>query len=129
VRAEAWLFAGAALYFIATDIVYAWYSHDPAGTAALTVSFLMCALISFFFAMTYRRKGRRPEDRGDADIHERAGALGFFPPYSACPPFTGLGAALLALGVVFGVWLVVIGVGVVGAGVAGMVFQFVRREE
>lgn len=47
-------------------------------------------------------------------------------PHSIWPSLTAAGAALLALGVVFGLWLFLIGMGVALAGVFGMVFQYAR---
>ncbi|MFG2563263.1 cytochrome c oxidase subunit 4 [Streptomyces sp. NPDC048496] len=127
-KTEAILFAGVAGFFLVTDVLYAVWSRDPAGTAALTVSFLMAWLVTFFFATNYRRKGLRPEDRRDGQIHERSGPVDFFPPHSIGPPLTAAGTALLVLGVVFGLWLFLIGLGVVLAGVFGMVFQYVRTQ-
>lgn len=61
-KTEAILFAGVAGFFLVTDVLYAVWSRDPTGTAALTISFLMALLVAFFFATNYRRKGLRPED-------------------------------------------------------------------
>ncbi|MCA6095973.1 cytochrome c oxidase subunit 4 [Streptomyces sp. SCA3-4] len=128
-KTEAWLFGGVAGFFLVTDAGYAWWSgREPAGTAALTVSFLMASVVSFFFTVNYRRRGPRPEDREDSAIADRAGPLDFFPPHSAYPVLTALGVALLAVGVVYGLWLFVVAVGILGAGVAGMVFEFVDRD-
>ncbi|MFF8841115.1 cytochrome c oxidase subunit 4 [Streptomyces sp. NPDC015127] len=127
-KTEAIVFAGVAGFFLVTDVLYAVWSRDPAGTAALTVSFLMALLITFFFATNYRRKGLRPEDRRDGDVHERAGPVDFFSPHSIWPVTTAVGTALAALGVVFGLWLFLIGLGVLMAGVFGMVFQYARPQ-
>jgi hypothetical protein len=127
-KTEAILFAGVAGFFLVTDVLYAVWSRDPTGTAALTISFLMALLVTFFFATNYRRKGLRPEDRRDGQIHERSGPVGFFSPHSIGPSLTAAGMALLALGVVFGLWLFLIGLGVVLAGVFGMVFQYARAQ-
>ncbi|MFJ7945656.1 cytochrome c oxidase subunit 4 [Streptomyces sp. NPDC096354] len=125
-KTEATLFAGVAGFFLVTDVLYAVWSRDPTGTAALTISFLMALLVAFFFATNYRRKGLRPEDRRDGKVHERSGPVDFFSPHSIYPPLTATGTALLALGVVFGLWLFLIGMGVALAGVFGMVFQYAR---
>ncbi|TQK42676.1 cytochrome c oxidase subunit IV [Streptomyces sp. SLBN-118] len=125
-KTEAILFAGVAAFFLVTDVLYAAWSKDPAGTAALTVAFLMALLVSFVFATNYRRKGLRPEDRNEGEVHERAGPVDFFPPHSAWPVLIATGVAVGALGTVFGLWLFLIGLGVVLAGVCGMVFQFSR---
>ncbi|SFF59222.1 Cytochrome c oxidase subunit IV [Actinacidiphila alni] len=129
-RTESYLFGGVAMFFLITGVGYGlWSGPEPAGTAALAVAFVMSALVSFFFDQTYRRRGSRPEDRKDAEVIERAGPLDFFPARSAYPPVVGAGAALAALGIVFGLWLFLIGFGVLGAGVGGMVFQYARRGE
>jgi cytochrome c oxidase subunit IV len=104
-----------------------WLSGDPAGSTALIVSFLMSALVAFFLWTQYRRRGRRPEDRRDGEVKERAGPLDFFPPHSVWPVVAALGYTLLALGVVFGLWLFLIGIGVAAYGIFGFVFQYIRR--
>ncbi|MGW0777479.1 aa3-type cytochrome oxidase subunit IV [Streptomyces sp. NPDC054802] len=129
-KTEAYLFAGVALFFLVTDAAYIWFAQEPVGIAALTVSFLMSALIAFFCVVNYRRKGGRPEDRPDSHVSERSGPIDFFPPHSSHPLVTGLGVALLAAGIVFGLlWLSLIGFGVTAAGVMGLVFQFAGRED
>lgn len=127
-RTEACLFAGVAVFFALEAIGYGWWSSaDPAGTTALTVSSVMAALVAFFFAVQYRRKGVRPEDRKDGEVRERAGRLDFFPPHSGWPPVAALGVTVIGIGVVYGVWLCLIGLGVVALGVGGFVFQYARR--
>ncbi|MEU0213979.1 cytochrome c oxidase subunit 4 [Streptomyces sp. NPDC006265] len=127
-KSEAYLFAGVALFFLLTDAAYIWFAREPAGIAALTVSFGMSSVISFFCLVNYRRKGVRPEDRADAEIQERSGTIDFFPPQSGYPVLTALGAAVTAVGIVYGVWLILIGFGLLWPGVFGMVFQYGNRE-
>ncbi|MEV4434398.1 cytochrome c oxidase subunit 4 [Streptomyces sp. NPDC049585] len=126
-KAEALLFAGVAGFFLVTDAFYTSWAREPAGTAALTVSFAMASVVSFFCLVNYRRRGARPEDRTDGKVADRAGPLDFFPPHSAYPVLTAAGAGLTALGIVFGLWLFLPAVGVLLAGVLGMTFQFNRR--
>ncbi|AXI80807.1 aa3-type cytochrome oxidase subunit IV [Peterkaempfera bronchialis] len=126
-RGEALLFTGVSAFFAVTAGSYGWFSHEPAGTAALIVSFLMSGLVAFFLWVQYQRRGRRPQDRTDAEVAETAGPLDFFPPRSSYPVLCAVGATLLALGVVFGLWLFLIGLGTTAAGVAGFVFQFNGR--
>ncbi|OII65135.1 hypothetical protein BJP40_17950 [Streptomyces sp. CC53] len=128
-RTEACLFAGVALFFLVTDAFYIVFAREPAGTAALTVSFAMTALVAFFCAVTYRRNGRRPEDRKEGEVRERGGSLGFFPPHAATPVLTALGVAVMAVGVVYGLWLFAIGLGVTAVAVFHMVFQYAERDE
>ncbi|MFF5584983.1 aa3-type cytochrome oxidase subunit IV [Streptomyces hygroscopicus] len=127
-KSEAYLFAGVALFFLVSDAAYIWFAREPAGIAALSVSFGMSSVISFFCLVNYRRKGLRPEDRADSDIRERGGIIDFFPPQSGYPVIIALGAAVTAVGIVYGVWIIIIGFGLLWPSIFGMVFQFGNRE-
>ena len=127
-KTESRLFIGVAGFFLVTAVGYGWRSREPAGTAVLIVAFLMAALVAFFLHMQYRRRGLRAQDRQDAEIADTAGPLDFFPPHSPWPITTALGSVLAALGVVYGLWLFLLGVGVLGHGVFGMVFQHAHRD-
>lgn len=129
-RIETLLFGGVALFFGGTAAGYAWWSgREPAGTAALIVAFLMTSLITLFFHIQYKRHGRRPEDRAKAEVRQRSGPLDFFPPHSPYPPLTAAGVTVCALGVVYGLWLFLIGTGLLAAGIAGFTFQYAHRED
>jgi Cytochrome c oxidase subunit IV len=122
-KAEALLFTGVATFFAVVSACYLPFSRDTAGNAALVVSFLMSSLIAVFLWAQYLRHGSRPQDRPNADVREGAGPLAFFPPRSYYPVFTALGTAIAGLGVIFGMWLFLIGIGIIAPGVAGFVFQ------
>lgn len=124
---EARLFIGVAGFFLVTAVGYGLRSKEPAGTAVLLIAFLMAALVAFFLHTQYRRRGLRAQDRPDAEVVDTAGPLAFFPPHSPWPITTALGSALAALGVVYGLWLFLLGIGVLGHGVLGMVFQYAGR--
>ncbi|WP_406431020.1 cytochrome c oxidase subunit 4 [Streptomyces sp. NBC_00631] len=127
-KAEALLFGGVAVFFGAAAALYGvWSRADPAGTAALIVAFGMATLVSFFCTVTFLRHGPRAQDRTEAEVADSAGSVEFFPPHSLWPIVTALGFALAATGVVFGLWLFLIGFGVLARGVAGLVFQYVNR--
>jgi hypothetical protein len=128
VKTEARLFTGVAVFFAVTGAGYGWRSHEPAGTAVLTVAFLMSSLVAFFLHVQYRRRGLRAQDREDAEVADTAGPLDFFPPHSPWPIVIAAGSVLLALGIVYGLWLALLGFGVLAPGVYGMVFQYARRE-
>ncbi|WP_431784248.1 aa3-type cytochrome oxidase subunit IV [Streptomyces chumphonensis] len=123
-RAEALYFTGVAGFFAVVAPVYLRYGDDPAGGAVLVVCSLMAGLVAFFLWTQYRRRGRRPEDRREGEIVERAGPLDFFPPRSHAPVVTAAGTALLGLGVVFGLWLFLIGFAVLTGGVFAFVLQY-----
>ncbi|RKT09448.1 cytochrome c oxidase subunit IV [Streptomyces sp. 1114.5] len=126
-KTESYLFAGVALFFAAAASVYGWFAREPAGKAALVVAFLMSALVAFFFRTQYSRRGVRPQDTTDAEVVTGAGPLEFFAPRSYYPLLTAAGVALAGLGLVYALWLFVIGMGVTGAGVLGFVFQYAQR--
>ncbi|WP_369179119.1 aa3-type cytochrome oxidase subunit IV [Streptomyces mutabilis] len=127
-RTEARLFTGVAAFFAVTAAGYGWFSHEPAGTAALTIAFLMASLVAFFLRVQYRKKGLRAQDRADAEVLDAAGPLDFFPPHSPWPATTALGAVVLALGIVYGLWLALIGFGLLALAVFGLVFQYAGRD-
>lgn len=107
--------------------LYGWWSREPAGTAALVLAFLMASLVAFFLRVQYRRRGLRAQDRGEGEVVDTAGPLDFFPPRSAWPITIALAAVVLALGIVFGLWLALIGFGLLTMGVCGLVFQYADR--
>lgn len=127
-KTESRLFMGVAGFFLVTAVGYGWRSKEPAGIAVLVVAFLMAALVAFFLHMQYRRRGPRAQDRADAEVIDTAGPLAFFPPHSPWPITTAVGSLLAALGVVYGLWLFLLGLGVLGLGVFGMVFQYADRD-
>ncbi|WP_234426468.1 aa3-type cytochrome oxidase subunit IV [Streptomyces niger] len=116
-----------AAFFAVTSGVYGRYGHDPAGTSVLIVACLMAAVVAFFLAVQYRRRGRRAQDRRDAEVVETAGPLDFFPPSGPWPIVVAAGGTVVALGVVFGAWLALLGVGVLAFGVFELVFEHVGR--
>ncbi|MFI9802813.1 cytochrome c oxidase subunit 4 [Streptomyces sp. NPDC052301] len=126
-KAEAMLFGGVALFFGGSAALYGVWSGDPTGTVALVVAFGMAALVSFFCLIQYRRRGTRAQDRTDAEVADAAGPVAFFPDESPWPIVTALGFAVAAGGVVFGLWLFLIGLGILARGVFGMVFQYAHR--
>ncbi|WNF01273.1 cytochrome c oxidase subunit 4 [Streptomyces luomodiensis] len=127
-KVEAVLFGGVAVFFAGSATLYGvWSRWDPAGTAVLIIAFGMAAVVSVFCAIQYRRQGRRPQDRRDAEVAAAVGPLEFFPAHSPWPIVTAFGFTLAATGVVYGLWLFLIGMGILARGVLGMVFQFVTR--
>ncbi|CAM5621727.1 aa3-type cytochrome oxidase subunit IV [Streptomyces avidinii] len=122
-RAEAWLFTGVAVFFALTGGIYAALSDDPAGISALMVSLLMSALVAAFMWRQFSRDGRRPEDDGTAQVAGGGDRRFFFPARSYAPVVSAAGAALIGLGVVQGLWLALIGFGVLAPGVFGFVFR------
>ena len=85
-KAERNLFVLLAVFLGGSTIVYWFTSKDPTGTTALALSAGLGALIGYYALFSLgRRMAPRPSDRGDADIAEGAGELGFFSPHSWWP--------------------------------------------
>ena len=127
-KVEGWLFAAGVLFFTVVAIVYGVLSKEPAGTTALAFTGGLALLVGYYVLFTARRVGQRPEDRNDADIEEAAGEYGFFSPHSWWPLAVAFFAAVTFLGIVYGWWLFIIGVGGAALAVTGMVFEYHRGD-
>ncbi|MGJ5756211.1 cytochrome c oxidase subunit IV [Streptomyces puniciscabiei] len=126
-KAEALLFGGVAAFFGGSAALYGMWAGEEAGTVALVVACGMAGLVAFFCLIQYRRRGTRAQDRTGAEVADAAGPVAFFPDESLFPVVTALGFALTATGVVFGLWLFLIGLGVLARGVFGLVYQYAHR--
>ncbi len=98
------------VFCTAVDIVYWFTSQDPTGTVALALCGGLGLLVGGYLLFTARRIGARPQDLLDAEVADGAGELGHFTPGSYYPFFIAASASLVILGVIFGVWLALIGV-------------------
>jgi hypothetical protein len=128
VKVEGLVFSVMTVFFLATTPIYWFMSEDPTGTTALTLTFGLSALVSFYLLYTSRKVHPRPEDRKDGEIEEMAGEYGFYSPHSWWPLACAGSAAIVFLGLVFAWWLFIIGVALGTAAVLGMVFEYYRGE-
>jgi Cytochrome c oxidase subunit IV len=126
VKVEGTLFAGVAVFYAVMAVAYWVLAREPIGLIAMLLTAGLASMIGFYILFTGRRVGARPEDRVDAEIEEGSGDLGFFSPHSIWPLPLALGAGVIALGLVFGWWLILIGIGVLIFGVIGFVFEYYR---
>jgi hypothetical protein len=127
-KIESWVFGINAIFFALVTPSYWLFSEDPTGTAALVMTTLLALLVTFYLGFHANKMDPRPEDLNDAEVMDGAGELGFFPPYSWWPLWCASAVALCALGVVFGWWLFIIGVGAGSLALSGWVFEFYRGE-
>lgn len=127
-KIEGALFAAGTLFFFPLALVYWLLSREPAGTTALVLTGGLSFLIGFYMLFTGRRIGSRPEDRLDGEIEDGAGEFGFFSPHSWWPLPTAASGAVVFLGLVFGWWLVIIGVIGLAISSIGLVFEYHRDE-
>src|SRR5262245_34067653 len=127
-KVEAWIFGILTLFIVIVTPVYWYMSKDPTGTAALTFTFFLALLVTFYLGVTSRRMEPRPEDRKEGEIVEGAGEVGFFAPYSWWPLWVALTLVVCVLGIVFGWWLFIIGVGLAIVTLSGFIFEYYRGE-
>jgi hypothetical protein len=123
-KVEGVVFAFLSVFFLATSAVYWFVSKDPTGFTCLLLSGGMAFIIGYYVLFTARRMDARPEDRDDAEIAEAAGEVGFFAPHSWWPVFLAASFTLTTLGLVFGLFLVLIGFVAILICVSGFLFEY-----
>jgi Cytochrome c oxidase subunit IV len=128
VKVEAWIFGSLVIFLAVVTPIYWFMSHEITGTAALILTFFLVLMISAYFGIIAKRIDPRPEDRKEGEIAEGAGELGFFPPQSVWPLYCGLTMVLVALGPVFGWWLMILGFGVGIITCTGWIYEFYRGD-
>jgi hypothetical protein len=128
VKIEAYVFLALTGFFAVIAPVYWILSRDPAGTAALILTFFLSLMIAGYLGLIARRLDPRPEDKNLGEIAEGAGELGFFPPQSIWPLFVAVTAALVFLGPVFGWWLTIVGFGFGAISITGLLYEFYRGD-
>jgi hypothetical protein len=128
VKVEGWVFGLGAVFFIPLAAIYWYFSRDPIGTTALALSGGLALIIGFYVLYTAKRVYPRPEDRLDGEIDEADPEYGFFSPHSWWPLFVGLGAFIIALGLIFAVWVIVLGLAALMLAIIGWMFEYYRGE-
>lgn len=119
------LFVVIALFFGIIGIVYWFMAREPAGAAILVFTGGLGFLVAFYLLFTARRVEPLPEDDEEGEIAEGAGVQGFFSPYSWTPLAVGVGSAIIALGVAFLMWwMIILGIVVTVVGSAAMLFEY-----
>ena len=123
-KVEGYVFAFIAVFLVPVTVVYWILSEDPTGTTCLALSIGLTFMIGYYLLFTARRMEARPEDRPDAEIAEGAGEVGFFPPHSWWPIILAAGFITTFIGLVIGLFMTLIGVGIIVLGVLGMTFEY-----
>ena len=124
-KIEAWIFAVCSIFLLVVTPAYWLIAGDWTGTSALTMTFLLTTLITFYLGFHARRMEPRPEDRKEGEIAEGAGELGFFPPYSWWPLWAGLTLGVIVFATAMAAWwLVLIGVGLGALALCGWIYEY-----
>ena len=121
---EGLIFSLLAVFLFVTGGVYWILSRDPTGFTCIVLSGGLAFIIGYYLLFTARRMDARPEDREDAEIAEGAGEVGFFAPYSWWPIAMGFSFALTTVGMVFGAFLIIIGLSCLLFSVSGLLFEY-----
>jgi ABC-type antimicrobial peptide transport system permease subunit len=127
-KVEGLLFALGSAFFLLVAGIYFYVSRDPIGTTALTLCGGLAFLIAFYALYTAKRVHPRPEDRLDAEIDEADPEYGFFSPHSWWPLAVAFSTFLVVLGLIFAVWVIVLGVSLLMLGLVGWVFEYYRGD-
>ncbi len=127
-KIEGWIFGLGFLFFLPLSAIYWYFSRDPIGTTALAMSAGLSIIVAFYVLYTAKRVYPRPEDRQWAEIDEADPEYGFFSPHSWWPLMIGLGAFIIALGLIFAVWVIVFGAAFLLIALVGWLFEYYRRD-
>jgi magnesium-transporting ATPase (P-type) len=128
VKVEGRIFALGAIFFIVISAIYWYFSRDPIGTTALALSGGLAFIVAFYILYTSKRVYPRPEDRLDGEIDEADPEYGFFSPHSWWPLPVAFGAFVAALGLIFAVWVIVLGVAILMLAIIGWMFEYYRGD-
>lgn len=130
-RVETELTLFTALFVTALGVLYWFTSYENAGTTLLVIGgiayAMMCGYLLIQAVRLHHSGTSRPEDRERGEAAEGAGEVGYFPAATVWPAAIGLGAVLVGLGLVFGVWFIVIGVIVLAGAVIGYAVEAQAR--
>ncbi len=125
-KTEGILFAaGSALYAIIA-LAYWLVTHELVGTTALALTACLAFLVGFYVLFTARRVGVRPEDNPNANVDDADPDYGFFSPHSWWPLAVGFSTFVVSIGLIFAVWLLIMGVVLLLLSLVGLVFEYYR---
>jgi len=118
-RLELIVWSGLTLFYIIIGAIYWAVDGDAAGASLLLMATGLGGLIAGWIWHWRRHHDHpRPQDRVDGDAIDDTGIVGVYPTASLRPLALGLGMTAIALGVVLGSWMVLVGVAVVASQVA-----------
>lgn len=116
---------GAIFYFAVAAIYWVW-TAEVVGTTALVLTGFLAALTGFYVLFTHRRLGDGPEDIETAEIADADPDYGFYSPGSWWPLPVAFSVAVIALGLIYAVWLLLLGVVALFISLGGWVLEYYR---
>jgi hypothetical protein len=126
------LFLG--VFFGIVGLIYWFWSYEDGGGLMLLGVTLLGFVPGLYYFFWHRRfhghkyffwgrikaVGDRPEDHPDAEMKDGAGNVGSFPGSSIWPFVMGMGAFMTVLALVFGTWLLFLGVPLIITALTGV---------
>lgn len=123
-RVETWVFGSGTFFFVPLAFVYGLLSGwEYVGFISLLLTGGLSAIIGLYLYLVSLRVDERPEDDPYGEIAQGAGDLGFFNPRSIWPILVAAGGAAVFAGMAVGVWLFLIGLGLVAVTAIGLLFE------
>lgn len=123
-KLETWVFGSGTFFFVPLAFVYGLLSGwEHVGFVGLLLTGGLSAIIGLYLYLVGLRIDPRPEDDSYGEVAQGAGELGFFNPRSIWPIIVAFSGAVLFLGMAIGVWMMLIGVGLLVISSMGLLFE------
>ncbi|MGJ7440429.1 cytochrome c oxidase subunit 4 [Aquipuribacter sp. MA13-6] len=123
-RVEIWVLGSGAFFFVPLAFVYGLLSGwEYVGFIAILLTGGLSAMIGLYLYLVSLRVDARPEDDPVGEVSQGAGDLGFFNPRSVWPIGVAAGGAVVFAGMAVGVWLFLIGLGILLITSIGLLFE------
>lgn len=118
-RTSAVIFFGVGAYLLVSALVYGVLSSEPTGTIMLTLAGVLGVMIGTYLLIS----------RGDAGGSSQTSSSGPYLPHASIWPFAiGMASLLVAHGLALGLWALLPGTVLLGAGVLGFSRQSRHRD-
>jgi hypothetical protein len=112
-----------AFIFWAVGLGHLYRTITSGGTIMLAAVCLLGLLPGSYYLWWSKRMTPRAEDDPNAEPSAGAGVVGSFPSTSIWPFVLGLGAAMVGLALVFGVWTAIFGFSLAISAVIGVIIE------
>ncbi len=127
-KSGGFLFLYGGLFYFVVGAIYFVVSREPVGTTALVLTGGLAVLIAFYLLFTQNKLGYQPEDNSQAEQNELPSDYGFYSPHSWWPMIVAAATAITFLGLIFAVWILLLGLGLVLFSVWGWLFEYWKFE-
>ena len=127
-KSGGYLFLLGGIFYIITGAIYYVVTKEPVGTTAMILTAGLAELVAFYLLFTQNRIGYQPEDNSQGEQNEAPADYGFFSPHSWWPMIAAAATSIVFLGLIFAVWILLLGLGLVLFAVWGWLFEYWKFE-